>query len=144
MCRACNTAQQLQAQCQAQYVFALEGVWLAVDSATGDVVPLPCSAPLCAATTDIVCPSTKFVTVCIAEAQAAGRLPLITVPYDPSAQALGLVSNYSEVINSCGANRTGFLCGACTADYFGMWSDKCVGTFLAIAVSSRHLHAHTV
>jgi hypothetical protein len=127
VCRACNTAQQLQAQCQAQYVFALEGVWLAVDSATGNVVPLACSAPLCAAGGDIACPLTKFVTVCIAEAKTAGRLPLTTKPFDPSAQAFGLVSNYSEAINSCGANRAGFLCGACAADYFGVWNGDCVG-----------------
>jgi hypothetical protein len=104
-------------------VFALAGFWLAVDSATGTVMPLRCSAPLCAAANDIACPLTKSIDQCIADA----RVPVTRVPYDADRQALGLVSNYSEAINSCGANRTGFLCGACVADYFGVWEGNCVG-----------------
>jgi hypothetical protein len=136
LCRTCNSAQQLQAQCEAQYVFALEGVWLAVDSATGDVVPLTCSAPLCAAAGDLFCPLTRSVPLCIAEALVTGRLTLTNVPYNASAQTLGLVSNYSEAINSCGANRTGFLCGSCTAEYFGVWNSNCVGTRVFVFISS--------
>eukprot|EP00698_Gefionella_okellyi_P002200 TRINITY_DN12028_c0_g1_i1.p1 TRINITY_DN12028_c0_g1~~TRINITY_DN12028_c0_g1_i1.p1 ORF type:complete len:1626 (+),score=398.88 TRINITY_DN12028_c0_g1_i1:1351-6228(+) len=109
------------AVCTGQYVWPEVNYWASYDEQTNGISLFHCLPGFCPESPDC---GTEANAAPICQYNATRAQPPLQC-YVGDASNSDVVTNYCEPLNSCGAGRTGFMCGMCQTNY-SYWNSQCL------------------